>query len=103
MNDKNISDLARDKGMKPNTVHTRLRRGWTLKEALEIPVKRKICQLNVPLYKYNNKIMSVKTISEEYNINYKTLHKRLERGWSIEEAIETPLAARKEKKENESE
>jgi len=77
--------------IKKNTINSRLHRGWTYEEATQIPAKRKVMYLHTPLYQYKEKLMSVRQLSEKYDINYKTLHKRLERGWSIEEAIEIPV------------
>lgn len=88
---KSISDLARKKGINVGTALSRLSRGWTLEEAIEIPVERQNKELRVPLYSYKKQFLSVKQLAEKYNINYKTLHKRLSRGWSIEEAIEIPI------------
>lgn len=85
-------------GIKKSTIKNRLYRGWTYEEATTIPVKREMRELHVPLYEYNGHLMSVKQISELYGINYKTLHKRLERGWSIDEAIETPICSTSNRK-----
>lgn len=92
-----ISELAHKHNIPVHLLHNRLERGWTLKEAVEIPKKRKQRMLNVTLYEYQGKLMSVKQISQKYNINTKTIYKRLNSGWSIEETIEIPLAKRKEK------
>jgi hypothetical protein len=43
--------------------------------------------------------MSVKQISEKYNIDTKVIYQRLSRWWSIEEVIEIPL--RKKERNNE--
>jgi len=37
----NISDEARRVGIPPNVVHNRMHKGWTLKRALETPVRHK--------------------------------------------------------------
>jgi len=92
-----ISELAHKHNIPVHLLHNRLERGWTLKEAVEIPKERKQRMLNVTLYEYQGKLMSVKQISQKYNINTKTIYKRLNSGWSIEETIEIPLAKRKEK------
>lgn len=96
-----LSELAHKHNISEKLLHKRLERGWTLREAVEIPKERKQRMLNVTLYEYQGKLMSVKQISEKYNINTKTIYKRLNSGWSIEETIEIPLVKRKENK-NES-
>ena len=37
---ESISALAKAKGMKPSLVHSRIRRGWTLEEALLTPPRK---------------------------------------------------------------
>ena len=37
----NISKKARRRGIPPNVVHNRMHKGWTLKRALETPVRYK--------------------------------------------------------------
>ena len=51
--------------------------------------------LNVRLYEYKGKQMSVKQLSQKYGIDQRNIYRRLARGWSIEEAIEIPLAKTK--------
>jgi len=93
---KNIKKLAKDYGIHAHEVNKRIYRGWTLEEALEIPLKRpnNKLMLHVQLYEYNGKLMSVKQLAKEskIGINEKALYKRLARGWSIEEAMTIPLA-----------
>ena len=88
---KNISEMARDNGISPNLLHRRIRNGWTLEESLNIPRDRKAKKLNVKLYKYNNKMMSVKQLSDLSGIRTRNIYRRLKRGWDIESAIEIPL------------
>lgn len=87
-----LSHLAKTHNIPVKLLHKRLERGWTLQEAVEIPIDRKQKMLNVTLYEYQGKLMSVRQISEKYNIDTKTIYKRLSRGWSLEETIEIPLS-----------
>ena len=87
---KKYSDLAREYNITPQRLIKRLKKGWSLDEAINIPVIRKERRLHKKLYKYNNKIMSVKQLSEFSGLSQSTISKRLDRGWSIEEAIEIP-------------
>lgn len=98
-----ISELAHKHNISQHLLHKRLERGWTLKEAVEIPKDRTQKILNVTLYEYQGKLMSVKQISENYNISTNVLYKRLSRGWSIEESIEIPLRKKKGIMKNEKE
>ena len=89
---KNYSELAKDYGLKSKLLDRRLRNGWTLEEALEIPLQRKELILKKRLYEYEGKLYSVKELSKKFKIDSKCLYKRLARRWSIEEAVEIPLA-----------
>lgn len=42
-------------------------------------------------FAYEGAINDVAGFSKQYNINYRTLHKRLSRGWSIEKALSQPV------------
>ena len=87
---KKYSDLARDYKMTPRTIFRRLASGWTLNEAINIPLARTEYILHKRLYKYNDKLLSVKQLSKINNISASTIQKRLDRGWSVEEAVEIP-------------
>ena len=92
---KNISQLAKAKGIEPKAVFKRLKRNWTLEEALEIPLQRENKILNVTLYDYYGKLMSVKQLSEISGISKKNIYKRLSRKWNIYECVEIPLSKKK--------
>lgn len=87
---KKYSDLARDCKITPHRLFKRLAQGWSLDEAINIPIERKEHILHKKLYKYNNKVMSIKQLSDFSGLSESTISKRLDRGWSLEEAIEIP-------------
>lgn len=90
------SDMARDYNITPKNLEKRTSHGWTLEEALEIPMKREKFRLNKRLYEYNGKLYSVEELSELSGISTKNIYKRLKRKWSVEEAVEIPTGKRKE-------
>ena len=94
---KNFSDMARDYDIEPKMLHKRISRGWTLNEALEIPLDRKEKILNKKLYEYNGKMMSIKQLVKISGINENAIYKRIARGWSIEEVVEIPLSIKRRK------
>ena len=94
------SDLARDNNITPRRFFKRLEKGWSLDETINIPVKRKEYRLHKKLYKYNDKLMSVKQLSKISGINEKAIYKRLARGWSVEESVGIPLGRNKKWKKN---
>lgn len=88
---KKISEIVKDYNIDIKNFDKRLKRGWTLEEALEIPIDRKQKILNVKLFKYRDKLYSVKALSELSGIDTKVIYKRLKRGWSVEETVEIPV------------
>ncbi len=88
-----LSDIVNLKNIKKTTLKARLRYGWTTEESIEIPTERSAKILNVALYEYQDKLMTLNQISKKYNINKDTLYQRIKKsGWSIEDAIEIPVA-----------
>ena len=83
---------AKENGIKGHQLYKRLYEGWSLDEAVNIPMKRKERILNKQLYKYKGKLYSVKQLAEISGINESAFRKRLARRWSIEDAVEIPLA-----------
>ena len=92
---KNKSQLARDYDIDNKLFHKRIERGWSLEETLEIPLERKELRLKKQLYKYQDKLYSLKQLEDLSGISEKAIRKRLKRGWSVEEAVEIPLAKNK--------
>lgn len=77
---KTFSEMAKDYGLDMKNFDKRVKRGWTLEEALEIPTKRKQQILNVQMYEYNGKLYSVKELSQLSGLSTKTIYKRFKRG-----------------------
>ena len=74
-------------GVGPDTVHTRLARGWSLERALRTPPvgKRKETEDH-----RGNKYPSIKAMCKAYGIRDATWRSRRRAGWSVERALETP-------------
>lgn len=74
-------------GVEPDTVHTRLARGWSLERALRTPPvgKRKEAEDH-----RGNKYPSIKDMCKAYGIRDATWRSRRRAGWSVERALETP-------------
>lgn len=87
---RKYSDLARDHNITPHRLFRRLQDGWSLEEAVDIPIKRKEYILHKKLYKYNGKLMSIKQLAQINNLTENIVRKRLDRGWSVEESVEIP-------------
>ncbi len=79
----NISQLAREHGLSPDTVHRRLNLGWPLEKALR-PV---LGPTNSKPITYRGKTQTLTDWAREYGVSLRTLSSRLERGWSMEQAL----------------
>ena len=88
----NITSLSIKTGISKRNIAGRLTNGWSIEEAVEIPLERHERILKKALYLYNGQLFSIKQMAEKYNISTKIIYKRLKRGWSIEETIEIPIA-----------
>ena len=89
---KSLSSLARNYGIDPKLFFKRLRNGWNLDETLQIPLERDNRILNVKLFNYNGRLLSVNQLSELSGISKRNIYKRINRGWSVEEAVEIPIS-----------
>lgn len=86
---KSYSSLARAYGIDGHNFLKRMARGWTLEEALEIPLNEGGGGRPY-FYNYYGKDMTLDQISKLTHIEKKVINKRLNRGWSLYEAAEIP-------------
>jgi uncharacterized protein YjcR len=84
-----IATMARKYGIPKKVFDARIRRGWSAEKAVETPLDA--VPENSKLITYNGETMPLVDICEKYNLPYMPTHTRLRRGWSVEDAIETPF------------
>ena len=72
-------DIANANGLLPQTVYSRVMRGWSIDDAVSLPVR--INKHNVPQY--------LKERAKEIGLSSAAVS-RLDRGWNLEEAHTTP-------------
>lgn len=86
---KSIEEMCKYYHIKQITFYSRLKKDYSLEEALTIPVnedkKPKQCQDHL-----GNTFGSFRKMCKYYNVNERTIKKRLERGSSLKEALTTP-------------
>jgi hypothetical protein len=87
-----LSDMARAYNIKPDQLHKRLERGWTLNEALSIPIQKENAGGRPLFYKYYGKDMTLEQISKITGIKKEVIQKRIGRGWDIYSASEIPVS-----------
>lgn len=73
-------------------LRNRLRGGWSLDKAIETPVNENRTKTKGLPVTYNGDTMPLKDLCAKYNKNYHTIQTRLQRGWTIDEAMSTPAS-----------
>ena len=87
---KSIEEMCKAYDITYVTFSHRLKLGWTLKDALETPVRVPLEAYWVTDYK-GNKFKSKKEMCKAYGINYSTFKSRMRLGWALKDALETPV------------
>ena len=102
---RSVAQMARSYGIASITLHERLKRGWSVEEALTTPV-------DTSSYRKSKKITNVKVqdhlgnwydsyyaLAKAYDLSFSTLYGRvIKLGWSIEKALLTPTQSRTSKR-----
>ncbi len=83
---QSATDWARELSINPVTLHGRLRRGWTVEEALTTPV-----QETSKMITFQGKTQCLTDWAREYSMSIVVLSYRLKQGWTIEKALTTPV------------
>lgn len=86
---KNLASLAKILGLNNSRIASRKREGWTLEEAIEVP-------LGMHLKSFQNGHKIPLTIqAKDADIPYKKVYERYKSGWSLNEALEKEPRAHK--------
>jgi hypothetical protein len=88
-NFQRASDAARHYGIKPYVLTKRLRKGWSIEEALELKKRPPRKSHNsTPVVVHGKQYQSIKEASLVCKIHYDRVRDRMHRGWTLEEALE---------------
>ena len=88
---KSLSQMLKHWGISPATYYNRTHKeGLSMEEALTKPIAKKFSFQEVTDH-LGNKYRSLSLMARTYGIKPITLSDRLERGWSIREALTTPV------------
>lgn len=90
---------ARYYGIDPALFCSRKQKGWSTEENLKIKPGILKNRGKAYLYKYKDKSYTLQQLAEENRLTKDALVKRLQNGWGLYEAVETPLVIRNRKKE----
>ena len=86
---KTLAEWSETTGRSVQTIHSRLRRGWSHDQALFSASVRRSDQAEQ--HSFDGKTMSLKQWSEHLGYNYDALKARRKYGWSIERILTTPV------------
>lgn len=81
-----MMQLCEKLGLNYNSVNTRIQKGMSVEEAIDIPSQERIT--------YNGITKTVSEFAKERGMTYHQLKKRLMRGWTTERALTQPLRNR---------
>lgn len=82
-----LKDVASHYGMTGNNLTVRMRDGWTLEQAVGIEKKEKSSYSGIDISVNGQTYPSIKSAAEAFKLDYKIVHSRLGRGYSIEQAF----------------
>jgi group I intron endonuclease len=81
------SVLAKQFGLSEKLLDGRRRWGWSLKDALTTPLYTKNASAK-PVIVNGEAFLTLSKAAKKFNVDYKKVHERLSRGWTIEDALE---------------
>lgn len=91
-----LSEIERDYNLKKGLLKHRINKmNLTLEEAIERPVAkvgRGASKKSEKKFNYDGELFTLTELSDLSGLRKDTLYRRLKRGWSVKEAIETPAA-----------
>lgn len=82
---QSIADWSRETGLSIATICTRLKNGWGVEKSLTTPVPPRPPKR--PSIEYKGRVQSVGDWARELGIRSDTIARRIERGWSVEDAL----------------
>jgi hypothetical protein len=71
----------------PTTVVDRVRRGWSVDEALVVPVESR----DMGLVTYRGEQRRIQDLARERGLEPLVVYKRVKRGWDVDRALDTPV------------
>lgn len=97
--ERRLNDLCKEKGLSLNTVRNRLKRGWTVEDAIDRQPRKK--GVGVPARErglddawvvlYYGELWGLATLCKRKGIKYSVVADRLRRGVPLEKAVDTPV------------
>ena len=85
---KSIRDAAKAYNLKEATVASRLRKGWTVNQSLQlVPSPKNNTRKGIKIICDGKDFKSITEFSKKYKCNFKNTFKRLKAGWRPEQAV----------------
>ena len=96
---KTFAKLAREYGITNSQLLHRLNKGWTVREAIEIPIQPVNHGARPRIaYEFYGEILPIKEIAKRVEKEEQLIRQRLSKGYDIYNAAETPVAVSKRRK-----
>ena len=92
---ESFADMCRHYKISVTTVRYRLLCGWSLKDSLTKPTGDVDIEAKSVTDHLGNKYSSVASMCKHYNIGYDALKCRVKAGWTVEQALTTPVRPKK--------
>ena len=94
---KSLSAMCDYWNIDTSIVKARLKRGWTIAEALWTPRKNTTTNCEIAIDHLGNEFRSHAEMCEHWGLQYQTYKNRIANGWSLKDALETPVGLGKRK------
>jgi len=86
---KTVREFSEESGLSIATIHHRIARGWGAEELLSTP-QASGARRGSKRYAYRGQELSLHQLSKLSGLSRSAIQKRLNKGWSVERAVETP-------------
>ena len=91
-----LTDWAARLGIHPMTIHGRIRAGWSLEDALTAKARQIVPTRGGRELEFRGRSLTVIRWAKELGMTKSSLQARLRLGWSVEQALTTPVRPKAE-------
>lgn len=90
-----LREVAEEYDISHRLIIGRLNAGWSLEDAVTTPLRQKRTSPGIRVYVRGVYYPSIAEAAKSYDLRPDTVYMRLRYGWSLEDAVTTPLKQRK--------
>jgi len=82
-------------GIPFQTIQCRIRKGWEISRVLSVGYKRKMGGIAPQRLCHDGRTQLISEWAKEMGVSHQVINQRLKKGWTVTEAITTPIASRR--------